>query len=65
MYAATGHSGVSFDPITAYGKSGADPHHVTDDTKGKRGDSVVLDIGGILNDYLLRYDKNSLHRRSI
>ena len=51
MYAASGHSGVSFDPITAYGKSGADPHHVTDDTKGKRGDSVVLDIGGILNDY--------------
>ena len=38
MYAASGHSG-------------ADPHHVTDDTKGKRGDSVVLDIGGILNDY--------------
>lgn len=51
MYAKTGHSGVSFDPITAYGKSGADPHHVTDGTKGKRGDSVVLDIGGILNDY--------------
>lgn len=51
MYAETGHSGVSFDPITAYGKSGADPHHVTDNTKGKRGDSVVLDIGGILNDY--------------
>lgn len=51
MYAKTGHSGVSFDPITAYGKSGADPHHVTDGTKGKRGDSVVLDIGGILNNY--------------
>lgn len=51
MYAETGHSGVSFDPITAYGKSGADPHHVTDHTKGKRGDSVVLDIGGILDDY--------------
>ena len=51
MYAESGHSGVSFDPITAYGKSGADPHHVTDETKGKRGDSVVLDIGGILNDY--------------
>lgn len=51
MYAETGHSGVSFDPITGYGKSGADPHHVTDHTKGKRGDSVVLDIGGILDDY--------------
>lgn len=51
LYAESGHSGVSFDPITAYGKSGADPHHATDDTKGKRGDSVVIDIGGILNDY--------------
>ncbi len=51
MYAKTGHSDVSFDPITGYGKSGADPHHVTDNTKGKRGDSVVLDIGGILNNY--------------
>ena len=51
MYAKAGHSDVSFDPITAYGKSGASPHHTPDGTKGKRGDSVVLDIGGILNNY--------------
>lgn len=51
LYAASGHQALSFDPITAYGKSGADPHHMTDTTKGKRGDSVVLDIGGILNNY--------------
>lgn len=51
LYSKSGHQDVSFDPITAYGKSGADPHHITDDTKGKRGESVVLDIGGILNDY--------------
>ena len=51
LYAESGHQGLSFPPITAYGKSGADPHHMTDNTKGKRGDSVVLDIGGILNDY--------------
>ena len=43
MYAETGHSGVSFDPITAYGKSGADPHHVTDETKGKRGEKIFSD----------------------
>ena len=42
-----GFSGMSFDPITAYGKGGADPHHITDDSKGKHGDSVVLDIGGM------------------
>lgn len=51
LYSQSGHQGVSFDPITAYGKSGADPHHMTDDTKGKKGDSVVLDIGGILGNY--------------
>lgn len=46
-----GFQGLSFDPITAYGKGGADPHHVTDDSKGKYGDSVVLDIGGMWNNY--------------
>lgn len=28
-----GFSGMSFDPITAYGKGGADPHHITDNSK--------------------------------
>lgn len=51
LYKESGHSGVSFAPITAYGRSGADPHHLTDGTKGKKGDSVVLDIGGVLNNY--------------
>ena len=45
IYKEAGCEGVSFDPITAYGKNGADPHHATDDTKGKRGDCVVIDIG--------------------
>ena len=27
-------------------------NHVTDDTKGKKGDCVILDIGGVLNDYI-------------
>jgi Xaa-Pro dipeptidase len=51
MYLDSGHSGVSFDPIIGYGKSNGDPHHATDNTKGKRGDSVIIDIGGVLNDY--------------
>lgn len=46
-----GFSGMSFDPITAYGKGGADPHHITDNSKGKHGDSVVLDIGGMWKGY--------------
>ena len=51
MYAETGHSDVSFTPIIGYGKSGADPHHANANIKGQVGDSVIIDIGGILNDY--------------
>ena len=46
LFKKHGCSGVSFDPITAY------PHDVTDDSKGKKGDCVILDIGGVLNDYI-------------
>lgn len=51
IYKKHGVNDVSFDPITAYAKSAADPHHVTDDTKGKYGDCVVLDIGGMYENY--------------
>lgn len=36
----------SFEPIIAYGKNGADPHHGTDDSLLEEGNSVVIDIGG-------------------
>lgn len=51
LFAEHGVTEMSFDPITAYGRGGADPHHVTDDSKGKRGDSVALDIGGFYKNY--------------
>lgn len=51
LFAERGVTEMSFDPITAYGRGGADPHHATDDSKGKRGDSVVLDIGGMYKNY--------------
>lgn len=51
IYREHGVKEVSFDPITAYAKGAADPHHVTDDSKGKTGDCVVLDIGGMYKDY--------------
>lgn len=51
IYKKHGIEEVSFDPITAYAKNAADPHHVTDDTKGKYGDCVVLDIGGFYKNY--------------
>lgn len=37
--------GFSFEPIIAYGANGADPHHHTDHSLPKEGDSVVIDIG--------------------
>ncbi|MBS4536339.1 aminopeptidase P family protein [Clostridium sp. D2Q-14] len=51
IYKNHGITEVSFDPITAYAKGAADPHHVTDDSKGKHGDCVVLDIGGFYKNY--------------
>ena len=51
IYKAHGCEGVSFDPITAYAAGAADPHHVTDDSVGKRGDCVLLDIGRLKDNY--------------
>ena len=51
IYKELGCEGVSFEPITAYAKCAADPHHVTDDSRGKRGDCVILDIGAFKNNY--------------
>ncbi|MBQ3291457.1 MAG: aminopeptidase P family protein [Mogibacterium sp.] len=46
-----GFQGPSFAPITAYAGGAADPHHITDDSVGRFGDCVILDIGGMWNHY--------------
>lgn len=51
FYRDLGNSGTSFDPIVAYGANGADPHHATDTSVVKEGDSIILDIGGVKNGY--------------
>jgi len=51
VYDELGNTGFSFEPIIAYGANGADPHHVTDDSVVKEGDSIVVDIGAIKNNY--------------
>lgn len=51
IYENEGAQGFSFDPILAYGENAADPHHEPDGTKLKKGDSLVIDIGGIYNHY--------------
>lgn len=51
LYQEKGCEGVSFDPITAYGKGGADPHHGPDESRGKYGEGIVIDIGGMKDGY--------------
>lgn len=51
LYLQEGCQGFSFEPITAFAGNAADPHHVPDGSRGKRGDCVVLDIGGRKDDY--------------
>lgn len=41
----------SFHPLIAYGANAAEPHHESDNTKLKSGDSVIFDIGGLTNRY--------------
>lgn len=51
IYRELGNSDIAFSPIVAYGANGADPHHETDHSVVKEGDSIILDIGGVKNGY--------------
>jgi len=51
LYAAEGMDGFSFEPIVAFCPNGADPHHETDDTVLKKGQSIVIDIGSVYKSY--------------
>ena len=42
---AVGGEGGSFHPITCFGPNCAEPHHDNDETRLKKGDSVILDVG--------------------
>lgn len=51
IYQKLGSEGFSFEPICCYGANAADPHHSNDNTVGKEGDSVILDIGCLWEGY--------------
>ncbi|MBG9983040.1 aminopeptidase P family protein [Aerococcaceae bacterium DSM 111020] len=51
IYASLNQTGFSFDPIIAYGPNGADPHHTTSAHKPDYGDTVVIDIGAMHQNY--------------
>lgn len=49
--AEMGASGPSFPPLICFGKGCAEPHHASDSTILKKGDSVILDVGLLWNRY--------------
>ncbi len=44
-----GASGLSFETIVAFGKGGAEPHHVPTDCKLEKGMLVTIDMGAVYN----------------
>lgn len=51
LYQEAGCEACSFEPITAFAGNAADPHHRPDNSRGHYGDGVVLDIGGLMDNY--------------
>jgi Xaa-Pro dipeptidase len=51
LFTAHGVDKLSFNPIVGAGPNGAIPHHQSDDTIIKKGDMVVIDMGGIKDHY--------------
>lgn len=51
LYEAEGVYEFSFPPIVAFSPNGANPHHETDNSILKKGQSIVIDIGGVYNSY--------------
>lgn len=48
----SGATGASFEPLICFGAGCAEPHHASDATRLKPGDSVILDLGLSLNMYM-------------
>ena len=46
-----GASGPAFTPLICFGTSGAEPHHDSDGTRLKMGDTVIMDVGLIWKRY--------------
>lgn len=46
-----GASGPSFTPLICFGPGGAEPHHDSDQTRLKSGDTVIMDVGLIYKRY--------------
>lgn len=51
LYEKEGVNKFSFSPIIAMSPNGADPHHSSGNETLKKGQSIVIDIGGVYNYY--------------
>lgn len=51
IYAKYGTEQFSFEPLIAFGKNGAEPHHSSNNSILKKGNSIIIDIGGKTNGY--------------
>ena len=51
LYRSYGASGVSFQPIVAFGAHAADPHYASGDTVVQEGDCILVDTGCVLDGY--------------
>ena len=48
---AVGADGPSFEPLVCFGPNCAEPHHSSDNTRLKPGDSVIIDVGALHKRY--------------
>lgn len=51
IYQSLGAEAFSFEPIVAFGRNAADPHHMPDQTVLKEGDTVLFDVGCKYHNY--------------
>lgn len=51
LYEKEGVYKFSFSPIIAFSPNGSDPHHGTGNSVLKKGQSIVIDMGGVYNSY--------------
>jgi Xaa-Pro dipeptidase len=63
IYQDLGAEGFSFDPIVAYGKNGANPHHSPGDDRPQAGDSVLIDIGCHKDSYTADMTRTVFYQR--
>ncbi|MGL5439645.1 MAG: M24 family metallopeptidase [Filifactoraceae bacterium] len=52
IYEEIGADGFSFNPIIAFGKNSANPHHDTGNSTLEWGDSIIIDIGCVKDSYI-------------